>query len=138
MQVTCRDAHTKVWEELHIWVSTVLCEGFKRMQTHRLIRVNIPSIVRCWDAERREDKFPSLRNLSCGEKRLRERVGCSGQKALVSAGRQAEIQKGFRNPLSVSEEPGILQSATEKRPAPSWSAWGRAVKCFRGMLSDAA
>ena len=69
------------------------------MQTHRLIRVDIPSIVRCWDAERREDKFPSLRNLSCGEERLRERVGCSGQKALVSAGRQAEMQKGFPQPF---------------------------------------
>ena len=48
-----------------------------------------------------------------------------------------KFKKAFRNPLSVSEEPGLLQSATENRPAPSWSAWGRAAMCFRGMLSDA-
>ena len=80
-----------MWEEVHIRVSTVLCKGFKRMQTHRLIRVNIPSVVRSWDAERGEDELPSFRNLSCGEKRFWERIGCSGQKALISAGSQAQI-----------------------------------------------
>ena len=94
MQVTCRDPHAKVREEVHVRALTMPGGGSKCMQTHRLIRVNIPSIGRCRNAKCSKHESTCLFYRSGGEERCRDRNGCSDQKALVSAEGQAQIQEG--------------------------------------------
>ena len=81
----------------------------------------------------------NTRARACSTSAAEKRGSGTGMDALairhLSARRDRhKSKKARRRPLSLSEEPGLLQSATEKRPPPSWSAWGRAARFFRGCF----